>query len=189
MVQLTTSGATADAPRALKVVGRKSDALSDVERGHVTYEVYLPFDPEHPGIDQIDTHGELMLLEDLRALAGDFLVNSRVVSVQHYKHGGAAVNVPVIESFVNDERFQSPHVYPGAWVVTLDYSGAPELHEKVKAGEFKSVSWTAMVYEQPVLIPEDLVADDPYEGLYDKTLSAKSSATDDAGPAPVAEAA
>jgi hypothetical protein len=120
----------------------------------------------------------MMLKEDLRTLAFDFQKNSRVVSVQHHKHGGENADVPVIETFFNDERFASPNAYPNAWIVTLDFSGSPELHQKVKDGEYRSVSWTAMVYEQEVLIPADLVADDPYDGKYDKTLSAQEPAAE-----------
>lgn len=180
--------------RHLQVVGRKSDSVSALERGHVTYEVYVPLDPEHAGIDQIDTHGEFMLLEDLRALASDFLVNSREIAIQHIKLGGEMVDtVHVIESFVNDDRFNVPTLYPGAWVVTLDLSGAPELLDLVKAGELKTVSWTCKVWEQEVLVSQDALVDDPYDGVYDATLSAQepeqaSDAESDAD-ADVAEAA
>jgi len=142
---------------------------SDAKLKQYTYEVYTPFDPNDPALDQIDNHGEFMLPSHLTKLAHDFISNCRVVKIDHQ---GEDQFVDVVESWINDDRVQSPNFYPNAWVITLSAARAPDIAEKIENGELPAVSFSALVHEQEVRIPSAEIPDDPYGGKYDHTLAA-----------------
>lgn len=146
----------------------------ELERGLVWVEAYLPFDPHAFGefsrkcvelgsavavaaaepelarkaLTPIDAHGEAMLAADVELLAHRYLTLSRKMDVQHDET--ARKSVRIVESFVNGPEVESPHFYPGAWVVVFQVDpGSPEW-EAVQKGELNAVSFQAVVIKQPV---------------------------------------
>ena len=150
---------------------RKGGRLED---GLVWVEVYLPFDaqaffdfqelvrktgnaeaaaeadPElaDRALTPIDTHGEAMLQEDVTKLAHRFLTKSRKHDVMHDER--PVESVQTVESFVNGPEVESPHFYPGAWVVVLKVEKGSEVWDRIDSGELDAVSFQAFVSKTPI---------------------------------------
>lgn len=153
---------------------RKGRGLTE---GIVYVEAYLPFDPEafadfqvllakHAGdlhaataadpalvskaLEPVDLHGEAMLQGDVIDLAHRFLLQSRKMDVQH--DNITRDSLQVVETFVNTPEIESPHWYPGAWVVAFKVAeGSPEW-AMIDDGTLDAVSFEALVARLPVTI-------------------------------------
>lgn len=110
-------------------------ALNDDEQ--IVYgEVYAPF--------VLDSHGEMMLPEDLKLLAHRFIAQKKVnfVDVQHDNHWIEAV---VVESFI--ARAHDPDYTEAAWVLGTKVPDA-EVWARIKRGEINGYSLEALVYKE-----------------------------------------
>ena len=148
-----------------------------MQEGIVYVEVYLPFDPEafgdfqtvlakHGGdvaaaataspelaskaLEPVDLHGEAMLQGDVIDLAHRFLIQSRKMDVQHDRE--TRDSLQVVESFCNTPEIESPHWYPGAWVVAFKVDQASEEWGLIEDGVLDAVSFEALVVQLPVVI-------------------------------------
>lgn len=136
------AGAFADFTRKAMALGGTSEA----------YRAVQVSDPElaAKALTPIDAHGEIMLAEDLEALADAFLVESRKTDVMHDEQDRPGVHV--VGSFVNTPEIASPLYWPGAWVVVLKVDpGTPEFLA-IKAGTLNAVSFQAVVNKVPVIV-------------------------------------
>lgn len=151
-----------------------------MEEGRIWVEAYLPFDPpsfsaftalavklgggaegftaaaaQDPelaskALTPIDAHGEAMLPADLRALADGFMVESRKIDVNHDEQARAGVHV--VGAFVNGPEIESPHYWPGAWVVELKAAPWTPEYLAIKAGTLNAVSFQAIVKKVPIMV-------------------------------------
>jgi hypothetical protein len=122
---------------------RKLDTSTD--EMIVTGEVYAPY--------VIDSHGDMMLPEDVKLLAFRFLENNR----NHFidlMHNNKAVQACVVESFI--ARPGDPDYAEGAWVLTLRIYDQ-DLWEEIKAGKWNGYSLEAMVYKVPAVVEYEYV--------------------------------
>lgn len=165
---------TTTAAKRTHVRVRKGRGLTE---GLVYVEAYLPFDPDafgafgvevlaHGGdvakaaaanpelaskaLEPVDLHGEAMLQGDVIDLAHRFLLQSRKMDVGH--DGIPRDSLQVVQTFVNTAEIESPHWYPGAWVVAFKVEeGSPEWG-MIEEGVLDAVSFEALVARLPVVI-------------------------------------
>lgn len=153
---------------------RKGRGLTE---GIVYVEAYLPFNPDafgdfqvllakHAGdvaaatradpilaskaLEPVDLHGEAMLQGDVIDLAHRFLLQSRKMDVQHDQQ--ARDSLQVVETFVNTPEIESPHWFPGAWVVAFKVADGSEEWDLIEDGTLDAVSFEALVAKLPVVI-------------------------------------
>lgn len=105
----------------------------------VTGEVYAP--------NVIDSHGEMMLPEDVETLAHRFLQLATLKDSIDTRHNNVPITAYPVESFIARGH---PDYNEGAWVASVKIDDA-EVWAEVKAGGFNGFSWQAMVYKEPAV--------------------------------------
>ncbi len=120
---------------------------TDVEKRMVYGEVYAPY--------QLDTHGEMMLPEDIEKIAHRFLQLDlgSVIDVQHDNVPRDAVPV---ESFI--ARDNDPDFASGAWVLGVKILDE-QLWEDCKSGKYNGFSFEAMVKKIVAVIDYEVLRD------------------------------
>lgn len=99
-------------------------------------EVYAPY--------IIDTHGEMMLPEDVKLMAHRFLSLKKNDKID-LMHNNKAIKASVVESFI--ARPNDPLYTEGAWVLAVKIEDA-DVWADVKAGKFNGYSFEAYVYKR-----------------------------------------
>lgn len=102
-------------------------------------EVYAP--------DEIDTHGEMMLAEDVRLIGHRFLAGELQKSID-IMHDNRVIKAVAVESFI--ARAGDTWFTEGAWVVAT-FIEDPEAWAAVKSGKLSGYSLEAMVYRVPAV--------------------------------------
>lgn len=98
-------------------------------------EVYAPY--------VIDSHGEMMLPEDIRKLAHRFLIAQK----NHYidiMHNNKAVQASIVESYI--AKAGDPDYDEGAWVLAVKVFD-DDVWSDIMAGKLNGYSLEAMVYK------------------------------------------
>lgn len=108
----------------------------------VTGEVYAP--------NVIDTHGEMMLPEDIELLAHRFMVSKLTDSID-VMHDNVLVQCNAVESFL--ARPNDPDYSEGSWVlaVKIDEEDDSNLWPRVKSGDLNGFSIEMMVRKVPAI--------------------------------------
>lgn len=105
----------------------------DVEKQIVYGEVYAPY--------VVDSHGDMMLPEDVEKMAHRFMANAISRSIDKM-HNNISQNAYPVESFI--ARADDPDFTEGAWVMGVKIEDA-ELWKEVKSGKINGFSLEAMV--------------------------------------------
>jgi len=101
---------------------------------HIAFgEVYVP--------NVLDTHGEMMLAEDVELLAHRFLATLKNDQID-LMHNNRVVRAIAVESFI--VRADDPLYHEGAWVVAIKIDD-PELWDAIKAGKYNGFSIEMLV--------------------------------------------
>jgi hypothetical protein len=101
----------------------------------VTGEVYAPY--------VIDSHGEMMLPEDIVKLAHRTLLNSKHHSID-VMHDNKQIKASIVESYI--AKANDPDYAEGAWVLSVKIMD-DDVWAMVKAGKLNGYSLEAMVYK------------------------------------------
>lgn len=112
-------------------IHKVTDAMEQIVEG----EVYAPF--------VLDSHGELMLPEDIRKLAHRFLIAQK----NHYidvMHNNNAVEASIVESFI--ARKGDPDYAEGSWVLATKIFDE-NTWQDILDGKLNGYSLEAMVYK------------------------------------------
>lgn len=113
----------------------------DEEKRMVTGEVYAPF--------VIDSHGDMMLPEDIELMAHRFLEfcnTSKSVDTNHTRKTESCV---VVESWI--AKANDPTYNEGAWIATVRVDD-DALWNGVKSGEFNAFSFDVMAYKKNAVV-------------------------------------
>jgi len=110
---------------------------ADKEEQRVWGEVYIP--------NRIDTHGHMMLAEDVRKLAYSFMQRTSLMRTVDTQHDNWPNGSYPIESFIVD----SPHPIfeEGSWVVGIQVTDS-RVWQQVKSGELAGYSFEGTAVEQ-----------------------------------------
>jgi len=111
----------------------------DADRQIVTGEVYAP--------NVIDSHGEMMLPEDVEKLAHRFMQLSALGQTVDVKHEQTPIDAYPIESFIAHNH---PDYTEGAWVMAVKVNDAA-IWADIKKGNLNGFSWQALVYKEEVV--------------------------------------
>ena len=95
----------------------------------------------------IDSHGEAMLAEDVEQLGRGFLESRRMDTEHDYVTNS---DLTLVESFINGPEVESPHFYPGAWVVVFKAEPGTQTFDDINAGRLNAVSFATGVVKVPV---------------------------------------
>jgi hypothetical protein len=101
----------------------------------VTGEVYAPY--------VIDSHGEMMLPEDIVKLAHRTLLNSKNHSID-VMHDNKQIKASIVESYIAKKN--DPDYAEGAWVLSIKIMD-DNVWAMIKAGKLNGYSLEAMVYK------------------------------------------
>jgi len=130
----------------LKTVSIKS---LDLEKQIVSGEVYAP--------NEMDSHGEAMLAEDIELMAHAFIGKSdgvkKTIDVQH---DNEVISAYPVESFI--ARKGDPDYSEGAWVLSVKIEDQ-EIWESVKSGELNGFSVEALVIKKNAIVTIETVID------------------------------
>lgn len=118
----------------------------DGDKQIVIGEVYAPY--------VIDSHGEMMLPEDIVKLAHRTLLEKKNHDFD-IMHNGKAVKASIIESYI--ARKLDPDYTEGAWVLAVKILDEP-IWQMVKAGKLNGYSLEAMVYKYEAEVTYDYQA-------------------------------
>lgn len=99
-------------------------------------EVYAPY--------VIDSHGEMMLPEDVRKLAHRFLLEKKTDRID-IMHNNKAINASMVESYI--AKANDPDYAEGAWVLAVKVYDE-NVWSDIKAGKLNGYSLEALVYKQ-----------------------------------------
>jgi hypothetical protein len=110
-------------------------AVNDDEQ--IVYgEVYAPY--------VIDSHGEMMLPEDVRKLAHRFLQAKKTDRID-IMHNNKAIHASMVESYI--AKAGDPDYAEGAWVLAVKINDSA-VWADIKAGKLNGYSLEAMVYKR-----------------------------------------
>jgi len=124
---------------------KKADAMKQIVYG----EVYAP--------NEIDSHGDMMVAEDIEKMAHRFLTVPLFQSID-MNHDGVAVKAHPVESYiVTDEN--NPDYSIGSWVMAVKIEDEA-VWEKVLSGEINGFSLEAMVRKKSVFVEVEEIGDD-----------------------------
>lgn len=126
-----------DAPNFRREVAIK--ATND-ERQIVYGEVYIP--------DTLDTHGEMMLAEDVELMAHRFLATLKNAQID-VQHDNEVIKAVAVESFI--ARADDPLWHEGAWVLGLHIEDTQKWSD-VKTGKLNGFSVEAWISKQDAVI-------------------------------------
>jgi hypothetical protein len=108
----------------------------DNEEQVVIGEVYAPY--------VIDSHGEMMLPEDVKKLAYRFLLEKKTDRID-IMHNNKAIKAAMVESYI--AKAGDPDFAEGAWVLAVKIFD-DKVWADIKAGKLNGYSLEAMVYKQ-----------------------------------------
>jgi hypothetical protein len=115
---------------------KKLDADEQVVYG----EVYAP--------NLIDSHGDMMLAEDVRLMAHRFMMSGLNDQID-IMHDNKVIKAAAIESWIAGD---DDAVYnPGAWVVGVKIADS-KVWQKIKRGDYAGYSIEAMVNKQEAIV-------------------------------------
>lgn len=120
---------------------------SDEDRQIIYGEVYAP--------NRLDTHGEMMLAEDIETMAHRFMRLDLTKAIDT-NHNNVPVAAYPIESFIAREG--DPDYTPGAWVMGVKIED-PELWADIKAGRYNGFSFEAYVVPVEAEVEVEVVRD------------------------------
>lgn len=111
---------------------------SNEDRQIIYAEVYAP--------NRLDTHGEMMLPEDVEKMCHRFLSQLNLAKSIDVQHDNVAIDAYPIESFIAREG--DPDFTPGAWVMGVKIEDA-DVWARIKSGDLNGFSFQAMVIPVP----------------------------------------
>lgn len=120
---------------------------SDDERQIVYGEVYAP--------NRLDTHGEMMLAEDIELMAHRFMRLDLSKTIDR-RHDNVPVDAYPVESFIAREG--DPIFTPGAWVLGVKIED-PEVWAEIKSGKLNGFSFQSLVKVAEVEVEVEVVRD------------------------------
>jgi hypothetical protein len=108
-------------------------------------EVYAPY--------IIDSHGEMMLPEDVELMAHRFLIadKNKFIDVMH---NNKPIKASVVESYI--AKADDPDYTEGAWVMAVKVFD-DDIWEQAKSGKLNGYSFEAMVYKYDAEVTYDYV--------------------------------
>lgn len=109
----------------------------------VTGEVYAPY--------IIDSHGEMMLPEDVKLMAYRFLLSDKNKYID-VMHNNKPIKASVVESYI--AKANDPDYTEGAWVMSVKILDN-DIWAAVKSGKYNGYSFEALVYRYEAEVTYD----------------------------------